>query len=110
MNQPTENILNDAGESTSESIHDTLTQRGDRYGDFEHHASLSQALSQTLIKHYFEHHANPAPLQPFQTEALQMICHKLARIVNGDPSYDDNWRDIAGYAQLVVDILQKESK
>ena len=30
----------------------------------------------------------------------------MGRIVNGDPSYVDNWRDIAGYAQLVADELQ----
>lgn len=36
-----------------------------------------------------------------------MIAHKLARIMNGDPNYIDNWTDIAGYAQLVVDILEQ---
>lgn len=34
-----------------------------------------------------------------------MICHKLARIVNGDPGYSDSWRDIAGYAMLVSNRL-----
>lgn len=29
-----------------------------------------------------------------------MICNKIARAVNGDPQYFDNWRDIAGYATL----------
>ena len=38
-------------------------------------------------------------------ESLTLICHKLARIANGDPFYDDSWKDIAGYSQLVVDIL-----
>jgi hypothetical protein len=34
-----------------------------------------------------------------------MICHKIARILNGDPNYADSWVDIAGYAQLVADRL-----
>ena len=42
-------------------------------------------------------------------EAINMICHKLGRIANGDPTYDDSWRDIAGYAMLVVRYLNGES-
>lgn len=88
---------NDAGEVTSVSIDDTLTQRGTRYGSFKHHAKLSQQLQTTALVHSLP--------EPYMQEAATMICHKLARISNGDPYYDDSWRDIAGYAQLVVDIL-----
>jgi hypothetical protein len=35
-----------------------------------------------------------------------MICHKMARIVNGDADYDDSWIDIAGYATLVAERLR----
>jgi hypothetical protein len=35
-----------------------------------------------------------------------MIMHKVARILNGDPNYADNWIDIAGYATLVADRLE----
>ena len=41
-----------------------------------------------------------------QREALEMIAHKIGRILNGDPDYDDSWVDIAGYAQLVADRLR----
>jgi hypothetical protein len=44
-------------------------------------------------------------LAPDQREALEMIQHKVARILNGDPSYHDSWHDIAGYATLVADRL-----
>lgn len=44
-------------------------------------------------------------LAPDQQEALDMICHKIGRIINGDPDYADSWHDIAGYAQLVADRL-----
>ena len=46
-------------------------------------------------------------MQAFQREALEMIQHKIARIINGDPNYADSWVDIAGYAQLVVNELEK---
>lgn len=34
------------------------------------------------------------------TAALDMILLKIARIVCGDPNFDDHWDDIAGYAML----------
>ena len=44
------------------------------------------------------------------TEAITMIANKLGRVINGDPYYDDSWRDIAGYATLVVKELEKQEK
>ena len=41
-----------------------------------------------------------------QAEALEMIVHKIARIINGDADYSDSWRDIAGYAMLISDRLE----
>jgi hypothetical protein len=38
-------------------------------------------------------------------EALEMIAHKIGRILNGDPEYKDSWHDIIGYARLVEDTL-----
>ena len=46
-------------------------------------------------------------LNAAQRESLEMICHKIARILNGDPNYIDNWTDIAGYAVLVEQELRK---
>jgi hypothetical protein len=45
----------------------------------------------------------------YQRESLEMIAHKISRIVNGDANYMDSWVDIAGYAQLVIDKLQHDS-
>lgn len=88
------------------NIQDTLNERGKRYGEFPDHAYLSQQLKGLLYK---AHGANPKRvMEPFHWEALDMICHKIARIINGDPNYDDSWRDIAGYAQLVVNELNRE--
>jgi hypothetical protein len=47
-------------------------------------------------------------MAPDQWEALDMICSKISRIVNGDPDYDDSWVDIAGYAQLIVNSLKED--
>ena len=79
---------------------DILTERGSRYGKFTGHAKITQD-----IKVLMRDKANWWCLEDDQKEALDMIAHKLGRILNGDPHYEDSWRDIAGYAQLVADRL-----
>jgi hypothetical protein len=80
-----------------------LDERGKRYGKFVGHAEISQQLKVVIGE--FEAKRG-CDLDPDQREALEMIAHKIARILNGDPNYIDNWIDIAGYAQLVADRLQ----
>lgn len=82
-------------------IDEILTERGERYGVFIKHASVSQDIKRAMFN--CRHRSS---LAPDQVEALEMIAHKLARIVNGDPDYVDSWVDIAGYAKLVADRLQ----
>ena len=78
----------------------TLAERGSRYGQFPGHARVAQGLKCILMAS-----PNWATLSDAQREALEMIAHKIARILNGDPNYHDSWHDIAGYAQLVADDL-----
>ena len=84
------------------SVESTLKERS-RYGTFEGHSKLSQALKNLCNKHRAEQELYP--LQDFQQEGLDMILHKIARIINGDATYEDNWHDIQGYAKLVEDLL-----
>ena len=84
-------------------LNQILTERGTRYGKFVTHARISQSLK-LVIADQLE--ARPLLLTADQQEALEMICHKIARIINGDPDYADSWTDIAGYAQLVADRLK----
>jgi hypothetical protein len=91
----------------SENIENVLSERGDRYGPFTGHALVTQDLKRVVALHLA---ARNKRLSPSQQEALDMIFHKIGRIVNGDPNYSDSWIDIAGYATLVVKILDKESK
>lgn len=95
---------NDAGEQTNISVEATLAQRGNRYGSFSNHARLAQNLKHDFHEHV-QRYGQPKEFTNSMVEAVDMIFHKLARIANGDPTYDDTWRDIAGYAQLIVDEL-----
>jgi hypothetical protein len=43
-------------------------------------------------------------------ESLDMMVHKISRILYGDPYHTDNWLDIAGYIMLVANRLQLEEE
>lgn len=79
----------------------TLTERGNRYGKFTGHARVTQHLKQVMFAY-----KNRQELDDDMIEALEMIAHKIGRILNGDPHYADSWIDIAGYAKLVADRLE----
>lgn len=78
-----------------------LQQRGSRYGEFKDNAYVSQQLKSIISSG-----SNYDLLDPDMKESLDMIAHKIARILEGDPFYDDSWIDIAGYAKLVANRLQ----
>lgn len=84
-----------------------LTERGGRYGRFKDHAEITQTLKRVIRAHMGEKWES---MQDDQRESLEMLCHKLGRIANGDPNYADSWIDIAGYAKLVADRLEGVAK
>jgi hypothetical protein len=67
------------------------------------------ALITQLIKGaYIAGNYNTVP--PEVREALDMIAHKIGRILAGNPMYKDHWDDIAGYATLVSKFVDKNEK
>lgn len=86
-------------------INDTLNERGARYGRFSTQAEISQGL-----KDLMRVTPNWDKLQANQKEALEMIAHKIARILNGDIKYQDSWHDGAGYFTLIADYLNGVDK
>ena len=70
-----------------------LEARGNAHGPFEYNARVTQAM-------YF------AALSGYTADKLNMILHKISRLVNGDPNHIDSWDDIAGYAKLVSNYIQ----
>jgi len=97
------------------NVADTLAERGARYGKFTGHAEITQALKDVMSGWMsFSHESVESnglrrskwhSLSDDKREALEMIAHKIGRILNGDPNYADSWHDIAGYAKLVEDNL-----
>lgn len=77
-----------------------LAERRQRHGDFTDQARIAQNLKrQVAVEPRY------ASLSAVHREAIEMILHKVARIVAGDPDFHDHWDDIAGYAKITRDRL-----
>ena len=91
-------------------INKTLNEREENYGAFSGQAEKSQTLK--FVMHNCD---GWNKLNDSQKEALDMIQHKIARILNGKGNdYADNWHDIAGYATLIerelIEAKESEDK
>ena len=82
-----------------------LADRGLRYGTFLKRAIIAQRLKAVMADT-----PNWIALSDDMAESLEMIAHKISRILGGDPMYADSWVDIAGYAQLVADRLNGKER
>lgn len=78
------------------SIDNVLEERKKTHGEFKNHAAIAQSL-----KSMMKIGSNWDSLPDDMKEALEMIQHKVARILNGNPEVKDHWTDIIGYATLV---------
>lgn len=81
-------------------IDETLSERGGRYGKYKDHAYITQNIKRAMMDS-----KNWWTLSDDKRESLEMIAHKIGRILNGDPDYDDSWLDIEGYSKLVRDEI-----
>jgi hypothetical protein len=89
-----------------DDIDKTLEDRGKRYnlnGTYADHANLTQYLKWSCRNHK-GWDSMPGEIK----ESIDMILHKIARVINGDPRYKDNWVDIEGYAKLISRELKDE--
>lgn len=75
-----------------------LADRKKTHGDWVEHATCTQEIKAVMSRY-----RNHDKLVPSEIEALEMIAHKIGRILTGDPHFEDHWRDIAGYATLAAD-------
>lgn len=103
---------NDLSKMSAQQYHDNaarpdttgalIAERGKTHGDFTDHARITQKIKNEM-------HAEPNwhRLDYCQKETLDMIAHKIGRILAGNPNFEDHWQDIAGYARLVADRCPK---
>jgi hypothetical protein len=80
-----------------------LKERAKSHGEYTDHARVTQEL-----KHIIHNEKNWKSLTDTQKETLEIIAHKIARILVGNPNHKDHWDDIAGYAVLTADRIPQE--
>ena len=79
-----------------------LAQRASTHGEFNDHAAITQSLKTVMHSE-----ASWANLTFAQKESLDMIVHKIGRVLAGNPNHIDHWDDIAGYAMLVSQRIKR---
>lgn len=89
-------------ETPSSNLKTILDVRQVVNGKLAEQAKVSQALKLALYKNALD-----KDLSDLQREALEMILHKIARVIAGNPNHCDHWDDIAGYATLVTNDIRK---
>lgn len=87
------------------AVNDIIKQRSQSHGDYRYVSKMSQDLKNTLKSSSFYN-----DLDFYMAEALDMICMKEARILAGNARMRDHWLDIAGYAMLVVNELERSDR
>ena len=73
---------------------DLTNERKKQHGNWEDQAGTANNLKNAVRTPTWRN------LNCMQQEAIDMILTKVSRIVTGDPSHEDHWDDIAGYAYL----------
>lgn len=81
--------------NTKATPQELLAERDATHGSFIVNGRVSQSL-----KEVFRNEPGWEELDIIHREAIDHICGKFGRIMAGQPTYDDHWDDIAGYAQL----------
>ena len=89
-----------------DTVASILKDRGSRYGAFVDNARVTSEIMAVMES------GKTWSQQPnTNKEAMRMIAHKIARVVSGDPFHEDNFVDIAGYAELArKEIVKCEQK
>jgi hypothetical protein len=86
---------------TGSKLSQTLAQREQTHGGFRNNSRPTQEL-----KEIFRKTPGWDNLHPYEREALDMIVHKIGRILaianrtNDPTTRQDAWHDVAGYATL----------
>ena len=82
------------------AVDNTISTRKGEHGVYYDHATLSQDMKLAMYQS-----PKYLLLPPDVRESLEMIQHKIARVINGDHRHLDSWHDIQGYARLVEQKL-----
>jgi hypothetical protein len=80
---------------------ETLLERGKQHGNAHRQFALAQEIKETLRSG-----ANWDALTVQQRETLEMLATKLSRILEGDATFLEHWRDLWGYSELQTLMME----
>ena len=89
-----------------DDLHEVLANRDSRYGGFSNVAKTARSFKASAAVN--ENHYKRTSAE--EKEALDMIFHKLARILCQQGYDGDSWLDVAGYALLAHEAAIKRAK
>ena len=78
-----------------------LNTRQVTHGSFADNARNGQQL-----RAFFRRSPHWDAMPEVHREALDMMACKLSRILSGQSTHDDHWKDIAGYATLALEACE----
>jgi hypothetical protein len=84
----------------TEDVQSTLSTRQNSHGDFRENGRIMQQLKIAARTGH-----NWKTMEHHKQEAIDMILHKIGRILSGNSDHADHWHDIAGYATLCENII-----
>ena len=85
----------------TDNIEATLAEREVQHGPFVSYADIRAELLQVMD-------GRRGSLTNAQIAGLEMIMHKIARVLNKGNNHSDTWHDIAGFATLVEKSILDE--
>jgi len=103
MPEDSQKLVQTGIEMYEDAVDATLDARAVTYGKFIEGAEIIQMLKR-VVQNALNN--RDKVLAHDQSESIDMILHKIGRIINVNPDVVDHWLDIAGYAQLVADRLE----
>lgn len=86
-----------------------LKARDASHGVYRDRARVAQMFKNAVRKALIERGNRGQPsLSSSMVESLDMITHKMSRIIVGDPFNPEHWEDIVGYATLVLSEIEED--
>lgn len=79
------------------TLDEVLKERKGQHGNFLDHSKIAQSLKRTV-----KSGVSYNQLTDIELEGLEMMLHKIARIVSGNPHLREHWIDCSGYSTLVA--------
>lgn len=110
-------MMDSIAENTSppdgkKDLDQTLAQRGSHYGNWGKQGTIAAQLKRVVRSVLDKDSTAPTrrTLMSAEQESIDMILHKISRLVCGDPAaQDDTWRDIAGYAEIARKLRESDN-